>query len=130
MRNLSDANITDERYMYHIPSDDGRIRNTTISSSTWKIPYNGAWCENDIEYRVTATVNGTAKIYLPNNPNSTYICGVVFTAGSKYTGCEFYKGTGKITPAIIGDSTKIVSKRYNLIIWWDGSKYWVACKYS
>ena len=134
------ASVVDRRYVFHLPSDSNAVVSQAISTSSWKIPYgNGTVCQNDTEYRISTTVNDKAKIYLPAYPTSTFITSICYTAGANYKGIQFIKAnrsntsfanSSTVSPAIIGDATNVVSKRYNIIIWWDGKKYWAAVKYS
>lgn len=62
------------------------------------------------------------------------IFGVNFTSSSSFSGVTFKRVSGSSTidlsPKLSGDSLSIKSKRYNLIIWYDGTNYWCAAKAS
>ena len=131
--NTSYASIIDKRYVFHIPGDSNAVVTQEISTSSWKIPYgNGIVCQNDTEYRISTTIENKVNIYLPARPISTFITSICFTAGANYKGIQFWKANrnntsistkAKINPAIIGDATNVVSKRYNIIIWYDGTQW-------
>ena len=75
-------------------------------------------CSNDIEYR-NANAIDSLEITLPENPNNTFITGVNFTSSASFTGVTFKKGAETYTPKCIGDILTLISRRYNLVIWWD-----------
>lgn len=109
---VSASNITDRRHIFGVPS--GYIKYFTGTSVT---------PTNDIEYR-NQTAISSLTVNLPGTPDETYHTCVCFTSGSSFSGVTFKKG-GSAYTAIgkKGDSLTLPSKRYNLMIWWDGIKY-------
>ena len=84
-------------------------------------------------------MNGYLKFTLPiiGNLTSTSpkpIFSVNFTSGPNFKGLQFqyqneedqqYRKTVKY----VGDATNAVNKRYNIVIWYDGTFWWCAAKY-
>ena len=114
--------ITDMRYVYHLPSDN----NTILSFSG-----NSVVCKNDREHRNNSALS-SLTVYLPTNPSSTFITGVCFSTGSSFSGITFRKGTPSgstvINQKTMGDTLNLLNRRYNMMIWWDGVQYAVAVK--
>ena len=116
---ITAGNVTDMRYVYKLGNDSV----TTFSGTSLS-------CKNDIEYRASTTALSSLQITLPQNPNDTFITGVCFTSASSFGGITFRKGSTGITPKLVGDSTSLPNKRYNMVIWWDSGcqQYWSAVK--
>ena len=114
--------ITDMRYVYHLPSD-----NNTVAAFSG----NSVVCKNDREHRNNSALT-SLTVYLPANPCSTFITGVCFSTASSFSGITFRKGTPSSSTVInqktMGDTLNLVNRRYNMIIWWDGVQYAVAVK--
>ena len=54
---------------------------------------------------------------------------VDFSSGSSFSGVTFKNSGGTtISPKLIGDPLTFVSKRYNIVCWYDGSNYWACAK--
>ena len=110
--------VTDRRYTYRIPSDKAEtFGGATITPG------------NDREYR-NATPQDAMEIILPAEPSETYITGIRFEASAAFTGITIKQGGTTISGTsgllLKGDSLGLKSRVYNLVIWWDGSKYWCA----
>lgn len=110
------GNVSDRRYVYKM------VMNTANwFSGTSVTPL------NDREFRNNTAIN-SLTINLPQDPNETFITGVNFRASSSFSGVTFRRGSSSLSPKIIGDRVTLKSRKYNLIIWWDGAYYWVASK--
>ena len=114
--------ITDMRYVFHLPSDDD-----TVSAFSG----NSVVCQNDREHRNNSALT-SLTVYLPANPCKTFITGVCFSTASSFSGITFRKGTPSSSTTInqktMGDTLNLVNRRYNMVIWWDGVQYAVAVK--
>ena len=83
---------------------------------------------NQKEYRLLGD-KAKLTITLPNfDPPDTWICAVNFTSGSSFTGVTFMRDGETYSPKAVGDTLNLVSRRYNLVIWWDGAYFWVSAK--
>ena len=115
---VSASNIKDLRYVYSIPNN--KI-NTFSGSSLTPL--------NDREYRCSSALT-SLTINLPANPHDTFITSVCYTTHStnSFT-IVFQKGGSTFSNyKLVGDTLTMKGKRYNLVIWWDSSAYWVAAK--
>ena len=86
-------------------------------------------CSRDKEYRCTTALS-SLTIGLPYHPYDTFITSVRFPSASSFSGVTIRRGTTTISGTsnllLKGDSLNLPSKIYELVIWWDGSKYWCA----
>ena len=118
------ADIVDKRFVYKLGHD-----------SVFEFTGTSITCYNDIEYRNKNSIN-TLTINLPNNPTNIFITGVNFTTSGQWNnnnnGLTIMKGSTDITNSIkaVGDSFRMKSKRYNMVIWWDSgyNNYWCVAK--
>ena len=83
---------------------------------------------NDREYRNNNALS-SLTVYLPVDPNSSFITGLNFTTGSNFSGVTFRKYDSTVlTVKVIGDLLVVPNKRYNVVIYWDGVNYVAASK--
>lgn len=114
---LAASTVTDERYIFKLTQDT--VNGFTGTSVT---PL------NDQEYRNNTAI-ASLTVYLPDNPNDTYITTICFTSASSFSGVTFRKGSAAYSGVkLVGDALTFSGKRYNLVIWWDGVYYWCAAK--
>ena len=83
---------------------------------------------NDVEYRQSSSINSLAITLPPLNPSDVWITSVNFSASGTFTSVTFTRNGSSYTPKVVGDTLNLQSRRYNLVIWWDGSYFWVASK--
>jgi len=110
--------VRDRRYLFKLPSDT-----VETFSSTTLTP------ENDREYRNGTELNALT-INLPEDPHPTFMTSVNFTSSASFSGVTVNKGSTTISGTsdlkVKGDTLNLVSKRYNIVFYWDGSYYWAA----
>ncbi len=108
--------VTDLRYVFRIPGD------TADSFSGTSVT-----CKNDREYRNPEAI-ASLTVYLPPDPHETFMASICFSASASFTSVSFkaYASNTAITPKIKGDALTLPSRRYNMVIYWDGSYWWVA----
>ena len=123
---VTTGNIFDARFIFNLTHDDASVREIPVSSSAGTVTPG-----NDREYR-TDSVLTSLTVNLPVAPRQTYITSLCYyTSSSSFSGVTFQLTNGNsYTPYQVGDSLNILNRRYNLVIWWDGQKYWVAAKAS
>lgn len=88
---------------------------------------------NDCELRRSSVIGSSSNeglsITLPAlDPPDVWMCSFCFSSGANFTGVSFTRSGEAYTPKAVGDSLNLLSKRYNLMIWWDGAYFWVAAK--
>ena len=111
------GNVTDRRYVFKLSME-------TVNgfSGTSVTPL------NDREYRNNTAI-GSLTINLPGNPHPSFITGVCFKSNASFSGVTFRKGgSAYSTMKVIGDVLTLKSKKYNMVIWWDGEYYWCTSK--
>ncbi len=138
--NLTDANLTDLRYVFSMGSGsvtDFAETRTTDADTQEPIRYCELQVADGREYRATNTITNTFSIILPENPVSTFMCAVDFTSGTEtvdrttftFQGVNFYLGSTSTSYSVkTSNMVTSVGSRYNLLIWWDGAYYWCDCK--
>lgn len=81
---------------------------------------------NNWESRSTSSFLNSLMIILPDTPSDIWQTSVVFTSGSSFSGVTFQRNGSTYTPKLQGVSLNVASKRYNLVIWWDGQYFWCS----
>ena len=119
------SNILPENVRWH--AYVGRFNNNAGMVSTFSST--SVTCKRDKEYRCTTALS-SLTVNLPNYPHDTFITSVRFPSASSFSGVTIKKGSttisGTTSLLLKGDSLNLASKTYELVIWWDGSKYWCA----
>ena len=115
---IAESKVTDRRFIFQNAGDSFE----TFSGTTLAP-------ENDREYRNGSDIN-SLTINLPDEPHPTFLTSVNFSSGSSFTAVTVNKGattiSGTANLKLKGDALTMPNKRYNLVIWWDGSYYWCA----
>lgn len=112
---IAETDVTDVRYVY-----------TISGASVHRFSGSSFAARNNWEYRCSDTSLSSLQITLPDTPSDIWQCSVVFTSGSSFSGVTFQRNGSVYTPKLQGVSLNIVSKRYNLVIWWDGEYFWCS----
>ena len=111
---ISSGNVRDRRFVYRAQMDSA----TAFSSTSVTL-------KNERIFRNSSAVS-SMTINVPAYVNETFIAEVDFTSGSSFSGVVFKQAGSTITPKLGGDSLTMANKRYNIIVWWDGSYWWAA----
>lgn len=111
---IAAGDVRDQRFVYRAQMDSA----TSFSSTSVTL-------KNQMIFRNSSAVS-SLTINVPAYVNDTFIAEVDFTSGSSFSGVVFKQAGSTITPKLGGDALTMVSKRYNVIIWWDGSYWWAA----
>lgn len=118
--NILPENVSNHGYVGRFNNNGGMLSSFSSSPIT---------CKRDKEYRCTTALS-SLTINLPDAPHGTYITSVRFPSASSFSGVTIKKGSTTISGTsnllLKGDSLNLASKTYELVIWWDGSKYWCA----
>ena len=83
---------------------------------------------NDDEYRCSSAINSLAITLPKNDPAEVWMSSVNFSSSASFSAVTFTRNGASYTPKSVGDTLNLKSRRYNLMIWWDGSYFWVAAK--
>ena len=115
---IGSSAVTDRRSVFSIPKDTAEtFSGTTVTPGC------------DREYRNNTGIN-SLTVYLPQDPQETFITSVCFTASASFTAVTVYRGVNVISGTtnlkLKGDALTMPGKRYNLVFWWDGASYWCA----
>lgn len=111
---IASTDVRDRRFVYRAQMDSA----TAFSSTSVTL-------KNQRIFRNSSAVS-SLTINVPAYVNDTFIAEVDFTSGSSFSGVVFKQAGSTITPKLGGDALTMVSKRYNIIVWWDGSYWWAA----
>ena len=127
---VNPTDVTDKRYVYKLATDGTAIVNIA-SEGEGSARTASVTPQNDRIYRCySSTPLKKLTVYLPNYPYSTFITEIDFRsiendANNTFQGVTFYKEGTSTTVGVKlkGDKLTLADRRYNLIIWWDGSYF-------
>lgn len=110
---IAAGDVKDRRFVYK-PGGVGAIEFSGTSLTV----------ENDWEYRMSSGTIASLAIALPSHPSDIWCCAISFSSGTSFSGITFTKGGSSYTPKVQGASLNLASRRYNLVLWWDGKYFW------
>ena len=142
---IDSTRITDQRYVFSMSS--GSITPFTEEEYHDENERVARRCQLTVldgrEYRASDIIYNNIEVILPSNPNSTFMCEIVYTTGTKsvtetvlgtevvtefsYNGIVF-KRNGSTYDVKCSNMIVTAGARYNILIWWDGMFFWADCK--
>lgn len=85
--------------------------------------------ESGYVYRSSkAAGHGSLTVTLPASPAEDFIFEINFNSTAAFTGVNFRRNGAGYDVKLAGDKLTNKSKRYNLIVWWDGLYFWCCSK--
>ena len=125
---VNDSDVKDKRFVFKLANDN--TESITLSGSGTSRT-GSVTPQNDRIFRASSS-NALKKltVYLPANPHATFITEVDFSSidDDAYQGVTFYKeGTSTtVSVKVKGDKLTLKNRRYDLVIWYDGSTWFCA----
>ena len=114
---IAAVDVTDLRFVYQA----GGTAVRAFSAATLAVA-------NDYEYRNGIEMDSLEVVLPADDPTGVWMCSICFSSSASFTGLTFSRNGTTYTPKASGDPLTLISKRYSVMLWWDGLDFWSAAK--